>query len=73
MPVFADVSPTDAQCRYIDDYLDVYGYAINEIGKISTYMKNRSNWNYIQVANCNIKVSAPMMMLISLNKCLKAV
>ena len=59
MPVFADVSPTIAQCRYIDDYLDVYGYAINEIGKISTYMKNRSNWNYIQVANCNIKVSAP--------------
>lgn len=59
MPVFADVSPTEAQCRYIDDYLDIYGYAINEIGKISTYMKNRSNWNYIQVANCNIKVSAP--------------
>lgn len=59
MPIFADVSPTEAQCRYIDDYLDVYGYAINEIGKISTYMKNRSNWNYIQVANCNIKVSAP--------------
>ena len=59
MPVFADVSPTEAQCRYIDDYLDIYGYAINEIGKISSYMKNRSNWNYIQVANCNIKVSAP--------------
>lgn len=59
MPVFADVSPTIAQCRYIDDYLDVYGYAINEIGKISSYMKNRTNWNYIQVANCNIKVSAP--------------
>jgi hypothetical protein len=59
MPVFADVSPTIAQCRYIDDYLDVYGYAINEIGKISSYMNNRSNWNYIQVANCNIKVSAP--------------
>lgn len=59
MPVFADVSPTEAQCRYIDDYLDVYGYAINEIGKISSYMKNRSNWNYIQVANCNIKVTAP--------------
>lgn len=59
MPVFADVSPTEAQCRYIDDYLDVYGYAINEIGKISSYMNNRSNWNYIQVANCNIKVSAP--------------
>lgn len=59
MPVFADVSPTEAQCRYIDDYLDVYGYAINEIGKISSYIKNRSNWNYIQVANCNIKVTAP--------------
>lgn len=59
MPVFADVSPTEAQCRYIDDYLDVYGYAINEIGKISSYMQSRSNWNYIQVANCNIKVSAP--------------
>lgn len=59
MPIFADVSPTAAQCRYIDDYLDVYGYAINEIGKISSFMKNRSNWNYIQVANCNIKVSAP--------------
>ena len=59
MPIFADVSPTEAQCRYIDDYLDVYGYALNEIGKISSYMNNRSNWNYIQVANCNIKVSAP--------------
>lgn len=59
MPIFADVSPTEAQCRYIDDYLDVYGYAINEIGKISTYMNNRTNWNYIQVSNCNIKVSAP--------------
>ena len=58
-PNFADVSPTLAQCSYIDDYLDVYGYAINEIGKISDYLKSRSNWNYLQVADCNIKVTAP--------------
>lgn len=58
-PILCDFSPTYAQCRYIDDYLDVYGYQINEIGTISSWTNTRSNWNYLQVANCNIKVPAP--------------
>lgn len=59
IPYFADISVTLNEARYIDDYLDVYGYAINEIDKISDYMNTRSNWNYIQVADCNIKLDAP--------------
>lgn len=59
IPYFADISVTANEAKYIDDYLDIYGYSINEIDKISDYMNTRSNWNYIKTANCNIKLNAP--------------
>lgn len=58
-PYFADISVTASEARYIDDYLDLYGYAINEIANISSYLNTRSNWNYIKVSECNIKLNAP--------------
>lgn len=54
-----DCSPLYHECGPIDDFLDLYGYAINEWGKISTWKDTRSKWNYLQTVDCNIKVNAP--------------
>lgn len=54
-----DCSPLYHECGPIDDFLDLYGYAINEWGKISSWKNTRSKWNYLQTVDCNIKVNAP--------------
>lgn len=54
-----DCSPLYHECGPIDDFLDLYGYAINEWGKISSWKRTRSKWNYLQTVDCNIKVNAP--------------
>lgn len=54
-----DCSPLYDECGPIDDFLDLYGYAINEWGKISSWKDTRSKWNYLQTVDCNIKVNAP--------------
>lgn len=54
-----DCSPLYNECGPIDDFLDLYGYAINEWGKISSWKNTRSKWNYLQTVDCNIKVNAP--------------
>lgn len=54
-----DCSPLYNECGPIDDFLDLYGYAINEWGKISSWKDTRSKWNYLQTVDCNIKVNAP--------------
>lgn len=54
-----DCSPLYDECVPIDDFLDLYGYAINEWGKISRWKDTRSKWNYLQTVDCNIKVNAP--------------
>lgn len=54
-----DCSPLYDECAPIDDFLDLYGYAINEWGKISSWKNTRSKWNYLQTVDCNIKVNAP--------------
>jgi hypothetical protein len=54
-----DCSPLYDECGPIDDFLDLYGYAINEWGKISRWKDTRSKWNYLQTVDCNIKVNAP--------------
>lgn len=54
-----DCSPLYNECGPIDDFLDLYGYAINEWGKISSWKNNRSKWDYLQTVDCNIKVNAP--------------
>lgn len=54
-----DCSPLLDECGPIDDFLDLYGYAINEWHPISTWMHTRKYWNYIQTVDCNLKVNAP--------------
>lgn len=54
-----DCSPLYHECGPIDDFLDLYGYAINEWGAISSWKNTRSKWNYLQTVDCNIKVNAP--------------
>lgn len=54
-----DCSPLPDECGPIDDFLDLYGYAINEWHPISTWKHTRKYWNYIQTVDCNLKVNAP--------------
>ena len=42
----AEINPPIAQCEMVDDYLERYGYAINEIEVPS--ISSRSNWNYLK-------------------------
>lgn len=56
-PHFADVSVTKEEAEYIDDYLDIYGYAINEIQSVN--INSRPSWNYIKVAKLNAQIKAP--------------
>ena len=57
----AKFSPTYAECKVIDRYFDVYGYAINSYGQLANWIKTRSRWNYVKTAgakiqgNCNQK------------------
>lgn len=53
-----DCSPLLDECGPIDDFLDLYGYAINEWHPISTWKHTRKYWNYIQTVDCNLKVNA---------------
>lgn len=57
VPRFVDIGPNWAECEYIDDYLDVYGYAINEIKTVN--ITSRPAWNYIKVSKLNAKIDAP--------------
>lgn len=52
-----DCSPTMSECQVIDKYLSMYGYQTNQIKKISEVKNTRNNYNYIQVANANIKLN----------------
>lgn len=56
-PQFYDKSPTYAECQIIDEYLDVYGYAIDEVMNIN--ITSRPSWNYIKVAELNANIKAP--------------
>lgn len=48
--------PSKTDCKVIDQFLDMYGYTINESGMLNSWLKTRSNWNYVKTTNCNIKV-----------------
>lgn len=57
IPTLVDVSPNWAECEYIDDYLSVYGYSIEEIKTVN--ITSRSSWNYMKVAKLNAQINAP--------------
>ena len=56
---FIDVSPTYAECEYIDDYFDMYGYEIDELYNPKSWINNRPAWNYIQTENVNLTAFCP--------------
>ena len=55
----AETSPTAENCRIIDDFLTVYGYAIQEIKKPSDFFRTRPLFNYIKTNNCNLTAYCP--------------
>lgn len=57
IPQVVDVSPNTAECEYIDNYLDVYGYSIDEIQ--TPNINVRPSWTYIKVAKLNAEIKAP--------------
>lgn len=52
----SEYCPSKTDCKVIDQFLDMYGYSINESGMLNAWMKTRSNWNYVKTTNCNLKV-----------------
>lgn len=51
-----EYNPSIENCKVIDQFLDMYGYSINETGNILDWINTRSNWNYIKTNNCNLKI-----------------
>lgn len=54
---FFELSPSLNECEAIDDFFDMFGYSINEIG-IPNFT-NRKHWNYIKVNVLNATIKAP--------------
>lgn len=56
-PEFWDKSPTLDECRIMDTFLDMYGYAINEY--LTPNLTGRPSWNYLKVAKLSAEIDAP--------------
>lgn len=54
---FADVSPLKDECEMADNYMEQFGYSIQETLNLNNYINCRSNWNYIQTQNVNLKIN----------------
>lgn len=48
---------TANQARIIDDFFDMFGYAVNRVKVPNVF--SRTNWNYIKTNGCNFTGSAP--------------
>lgn len=57
IPRLAKVCPNIDECREIDDFLDVYGYAVSRHANINSFKNTRSNWNYLKTSDANLKLS----------------
>lgn len=56
-PVFAIRHMKRYMIERLDDFLDVYGYQVNQIGKPN--LSGRKAWNYVKTVGCAIKGSVP--------------
>lgn len=54
---FYNVHVRKEEMRKIDDFLTVYGYAINDV--MQPNLNIRSHWTFIQTKNCNISGNMP--------------
>lgn len=55
----SDCSPTIENCRIIDDFLTVYGYAISEIKPPQNFFNSRPLFNYVKTNGINLHTLAP--------------
>lgn len=55
----ADCSPLYRECEILDDYLDMFGYEIDELYNPRQWLDTRPNWNYIKTKGVNLTVQAP--------------
>ena len=54
-----EINPRLDQCQAIDNFFDMYGYAINRHWNIANYTNNRSEWNFVKTQNCDLRTYAP--------------
>lgn len=50
-----ECNPSLRDCEIIDNYLDMYGYAINTLDEINNWTNTRSNWNYVKTVGADLK------------------
>lgn len=55
----AKCSPLNDECRQIEDFLDRYGYSINELLPLNYFILSRKYWNFIKTKNSQIKTKSP--------------
>ena len=55
--MFSRVSVNENQARIIDDYFNMFGYAINRVEV--PVVNRRPHWNYIKTLGCQINTSIP--------------
>ena len=55
----AECNPLVEQCKIMDNFFDMFGYAIQKHANPSSYFSTRSNWNYIKTDNINLRCEAP--------------
>lgn len=53
----AVTSPTNREAEFLDDYLNTYGYAVNELLSVKKYLKTRPNFNYIKTNGIELSIS----------------
>ena len=64
----AECNPTYYECQIIDNFLNMYGYSIQEIDSVKDYLTHRSKWNYIKTKDCRCNTKSPNKDNIAFNK-----
>ena len=54
-----ELNPSVSECQAIDNFFDMYGYTIQKHQSPTSYMSNRSNWNYLKTETVNLTTPAP--------------
>ena len=58
-PRIVEINPLPQDCAIADDFLDTYGYQIDELKDINNFIHNRAYWNYLKTQNVNLSIPAP--------------
>lgn len=55
----ADCSPLYRECEILDDFLDMFGYEIDELYNPRQWLDTRPNWNYLKTKGINLTIQGP--------------